>query len=122
MGLTNSQSFATGSSGGSSTVVFEKPATGQGIVASSSSSNGTTFYTVPAGYYFKGYLIHDNMQYSPEVSNSSIPKAFMAMSRDHGESNARGNSQSNDIVLPPGATVKVGYSMSVWVFGNLYSI
>ncbi len=122
MSLTGGGGGSSGGGGGSAgTNKWEKPTAGQSMVVASSSSNGTTFYTVPAGYYFRGYLIHTNMQYSPQVNNQSIPMAFMAMSRDHGENNARGNSQSNDIILPPGSAVKCGYSMEVWVFGNLYT-
>jgi len=124
MGLNSSTSFASSAAGGggaTGTAKWERPASGQAIVTAYGSTNGSVFYTVPAGYFFRGYVIHDNGQYSPEFNNGDIPKCFMAMSRDHGENVARGNSQSNDIILPPGTTIESGYQMTTEIVGNLYA-
>jgi len=121
MALTGGGGSGGSGGGAAGTAKWERPASGQALVVANGSSNGSTFYTVPAGYYFKGYFIHSNMQYSPQINNQNTPKCFMAMSRDHGENNARGNSQSNDIVLPPGSAVECGYSMEVNLIGNLYT-
>ena len=66
MGLTNVSSFAPCSSGGSVVALAEKPT---GTVMVVSSSNNQVIYTVPAGKYFKGYIIHYYYDYPPKLND-----------------------------------------------------
>lgn len=115
MGLTNSQSFAAGSSGGSSTVVYEKP-TGQVNI---SGSNNTVAYTVPAGKYFVGRLNqYNDYNYPPKINNVTCTARF------------HNNDQSNDgydhygypFTLYAGTVVKSGTYGPVRIVGVEYDL
>tara|TARA_B100000131_G_scaffold59533_1_gene54999 strand:+ start:361 stop:729 length:369 start_codon:yes stop_codon:yes gene_type:complete len=121
MSLTQSQSFAPAASAGAAgTAKFEKPASGSSLINSKSSSNNTIFYTVPSGYYFKGWVTHSNYEYAPSFNNTQFDQRWMAYN-DSNASRSNALGQTQEIILPPGTTVKCGYSMTTYVLGNLFS-
>ena len=99
MGLTNTQSFAPGSTRGSVVALAEKPT---GTVMVVSSSNSQVIYTVPAGKYFKGRIHHYYYDYPPKLNNVYLT---MYVNRDHNNAN-QGDAQ--DFILYPGDAVKSG--------------
>tara|TARA_R100000458_G_C8123948_1_gene141668 strand:- start:259 stop:609 length:351 start_codon:yes stop_codon:yes gene_type:complete len=99
----------TGSStGGGSTaavVYYEKPS---GSVTAWSSSNNQTLYTVPAGKYFKGHIIHREYNYPPKINNNEL---FKYINIDE-NSDSYNNYMSHEFRLYAGDIVKSGSSGS----------
>ena len=118
MSLTGGGSSGGGAAAG--TAKFEKPASGQSLVNVKTSTNNSVFYTVPSGYFFKGYVMHDDFEYSPSFNNVQFCRQWMAY-QDMNQNRSMALGQSNEIILPPGTTVKCGYSMETAIIGNLYT-
>ena len=102
MGLTNSVSFAAGSSAAAASN-YEKPS---GSVVAWSDSNNETLYTVPSGKYFKGHIIHREYQYPPEINNNQL---FKYINIDE-NSDSYNNYMSHEFRLYAGDVIKSGAS------------
>ena len=102
MGLTNSVSFATGSAAAAA-ATYEKPS---GSVVANSDSNNETLYTVPAGKYFKGHIIHRYYNYPPLINDKTLYQFINIDERD----NNYHNYMSHEFRLYAGDVVKTGSS------------
>ena len=115
MGLTNSVSFAAGSTGGSTVVVYEKPTVQVNIRGTANQ----TAYTVPAGKYFVGRLNQNNdYNYPPKINNIEC----MARFHNNDQSNNGYDHYGYDVVLYAGTVVKAGTYSIVLIMGVEYDL
>ena len=101
MGLTNTTSFAVGSTG--AVDYYEKPS---GSVVAWSTSNNEVLYTVPAGKYFKGTIIHTEYNYPPKINNKDLYK-YLNIDEN---SDSYNNYMSHEFRLYAGDIIKSGSS------------
>lgn len=96
---------STSSSGGYTAPAanYEKPC---GSVTIWSSNNNETLYTVPAGKYFKGTIIHKEYNYPPKLNNNELYR-YINIDNNNDSYN---NYMSHEFRLYEGDVVKSGAS------------